>query len=166
MGRIGFLWETFGQSVPPHNNMKKYLLAAAALLTFATACNQSDDDLAPAATNKWVVGAAAYNVSVIDTNGVGYTAVNQPSGNAIVIAFPNGIPTQSADFRVSDSAQEGVATVLANDAASNGGYLVRSGTLKVTVANGKRIMSLAPSPARYVGMTVRPDQQVALSIEK
>jgi len=149
--------------------MKKLLLGAAAMALLATtACKKSDDSSTP--SNQWTVGSTTYTASAggINSNSYGLTATDvSQNGNSIAFTFSDGMPTTSGSYTVSSSTSgSGKVAIIATDAASSGVYNVQSGTVTVTVTDGKVAISLPASPATYVGMTTKPDVQVSANISQ
>lgn len=146
--------------------MKKMLFGAVTLALLSTAaCKKSDDgDSTPA--NQWKVGSTTYTASPVVDNSVGLTAVSTSNGNnSIGFVFSGGKPTTNGTYTVSSTTGgAGSVTVVATDGTTMGAYYVKSGTVTVTVTNGKLNVSLPASPASYVGTDTKPDADVSANI--
>jgi hypothetical protein len=144
------------------SNMKKLLLGAFAATMLFTACKKNDDDDKPA--NTWKVGNDSYTAVQVANNGMGLTA--STTTNSIAFAFSgNALPTASGTYTVGSSTSgTNSVTVIATDIATQGAYIVQSGTVTVTVKDGKVSASLPASNAKYTGQTAKADVLVSANI--
>jgi hypothetical protein len=151
--------------------MKKFLPGAVALtLLFATSCNKTDDSEAtPAALNTWSVGKTTYKTVTVGGGGNVITAANAESGNVITFLFPGkALPTLGGIYAIKNKTEPGTneAMVVASDKATQGGYMLMSGILTVTIKDGKVVIDLPSTTGKYVGEISKPNEEISAHIEQ
>lgn len=139
------------------------VLGAFALTVMFTACKKKEEEK-PA--NTWKVGETSYTAQAVNVAASGImTATSTESGNnSIMVVFNGSLPTSNGTFNISDGTGANDVSVVATETSTQGVYNVPSGSLNVTVTDGKVIIDMAPTNANYQGMTTKPDAMVSMHI--
>jgi hypothetical protein len=146
--------------------MKKMILGAAALALMFTACKKKEEESKP--SNFWKVGSNTYTALQVNSTGGGIltAATTENGGNSIGVTFNgNSLPTTGGTYIVKQTTTaDNEVSVIATESSTAGVYTVGSGTLTVTVNNGKVTVDMPASNAQYQGMTTKPDAAVSLHL--